>query len=156
LAQLLFDLAGHREAVGLLLGEDQLVVDGDLEDASAAPDQIGLDAEPAFNLRRQTGGARIVVSHRAVFDAHVLHAALLSWTIVVQTLASPAHRVAADLGPTLYLSVEERNERNRVHVRAIGAWQGRNVTSPTNFPGFSRWPEYNRDCSTIALFQELL
>jgi hypothetical protein len=90
LAQLLFDLAGHREAVGLFLGEDQLVVDGDFKNASAAPDQLRLDAELAFNLRRQTGSARIVVSHRAVFDAHLLHAALLSWTIVVQTLAHPA------------------------------------------------------------------
>jgi hypothetical protein len=70
--------------VGLLLGEDQLVVEGDLENAAAPPDQLGLDAELAFNLRRQTGGARVVVSHCAVFDAYLLHVALLSWTIVVQ------------------------------------------------------------------------
>jgi hypothetical protein len=76
-AQLLFDLARHREAVGLFLGEDQLVVGGDLENASAAPDQLGLQTELAFNLRRQTGGARVVVSHRAVFDAHLFHVGLL-------------------------------------------------------------------------------
>jgi hypothetical protein len=63
--------------VSLLLREEQLVIDGDLEDAAAAPDQLGLDAEPAFNLRRQTGGARVVVSHRAVFDANLLHVGLL-------------------------------------------------------------------------------
>jgi hypothetical protein len=63
--------------VRLLLGEEQLVVDGDLEDTAAAPDQLGLDAKPAFNLRRQTGGAGVVVSHRAVFDAHLVHAGLL-------------------------------------------------------------------------------
>jgi hypothetical protein len=118
-AQLGFDLAGHREAVGLLLGEDQLVVDGDFEDAPAAPDQLALDAELAFNLRRQTGGARVVVSHRAVFDAHLLHADLLSWTIVVQAVRTPCGSLIADPGPTLYCSVEERNETDEPHVRGL-------------------------------------
>jgi hypothetical protein len=105
--------------VGLLLGEDQLVVDGDLENASAAPDQLGLEAELAFNLRRQTGGARVVVSHRAVFDAHLLHAALLSWTILVHTVRILwGSRPLQILDQRCTFSVEERNETVRGHVWA--------------------------------------
>jgi hypothetical protein len=63
--------------MGLLLGEDQLVVDSDLKDASAATDQLRLEAELALDLRRQTGSARVVVSHRAVFNPYLRHDALL-------------------------------------------------------------------------------
>jgi hypothetical protein len=62
------DLAGLRETAQLLLGEDQVVPDRDLEDASAAADELGLDAELLLDLSRQTGGAGIVVSARAVLD----------------------------------------------------------------------------------------
>ena len=63
------DLAGIREAAALLLGEDDLVVDRDLEDPAGSFDELGLDAELLLDLFRQTGGARIVVSDGAVLDA---------------------------------------------------------------------------------------
>jgi hypothetical protein len=72
-AQLLLDLSRHREAAGLLLGEEDLVVDRDLEDAPGAADELGLDVELPLEIRRQTGGAGVVVSHPAVFDPHVGH-----------------------------------------------------------------------------------
>lgn len=66
-----FDLAGLREAPYLFLGEDQPVVHGDLEDAAAALDELGLNAELRFDLLRQPGGAGVVVSSRAVLDFHL-------------------------------------------------------------------------------------
>jgi len=64
------DLAGEREAAGLPLGEDQLVVDGDLEDPAGPLDELGLDAQLLLDLLRQTGGAGIVVSDPAVLDCY--------------------------------------------------------------------------------------
>jgi hypothetical protein len=73
------DLAGLREAAGLLLREDDLVVDRDLEHPAGSLDELGLDAELPLDLFRQTGGARIVVSDGAVLDDHVgRHTLLLS------------------------------------------------------------------------------
>jgi hypothetical protein len=73
------DLAGLRETAGLLLGEDDLVVHRDLEDASGSLDELSLDAELLLDLFRQTGGARIVVSDGAVLDDDVRgHTLLLS------------------------------------------------------------------------------
>jgi hypothetical protein len=63
-----FDLAGVGKAACLLLGEDQLIVDGDLEDSTGPLDELGLDAELLFDLLRQTGGAGEVVSDPAVLD----------------------------------------------------------------------------------------
>jgi hypothetical protein len=74
----LHDLAGLGEAPGLFLGEDQLVAERDVEDAARALDQVGLNAELALDLVRQTGGSRVVVSDRAVLDRDVLgHAAIV-------------------------------------------------------------------------------
>ena len=73
IAQDLFDLSRHGEAAGLFLGEDQVVAADDLEDAAGAAHELGFDAEFPLEIRRQTGGARIVVSHRAVFDPHMGH-----------------------------------------------------------------------------------
>jgi len=58
------------EAAGLELAEDQLAVDADVEDAAAALDQLGLDAELALDCVRQTGGLGKVVSLAAVLDRH--------------------------------------------------------------------------------------
>jgi hypothetical protein len=38
------DLAGVREAAGFLLGEDELVIHGDLEDSAGSLDELGPDA----------------------------------------------------------------------------------------------------------------
>jgi len=61
-------LAGLREAAGLLLGEDDFVVDHDLEDACGPLDELCFDAQLLLDLFRQTGGARVVVSDGAVLD----------------------------------------------------------------------------------------
>jgi hypothetical protein len=63
-----FDLARVRETTCLLLGEEQLVVDSDLEDSSGALDELRLDPELLLDLLRQTGGAGVVVSDAAVLD----------------------------------------------------------------------------------------
>jgi len=59
------------EASELLLGEDQVVAHRDLEDSTMAADQLRLDAELLLDLGRQTGGAWVVVSDRAVLDGDV-------------------------------------------------------------------------------------
>jgi hypothetical protein len=80
LLDLLLDFAGLWKAAQPFLREDQVGVDGDLEDATAATDQLRGEAEPGFDLSRQTGGAGVVVSARAVLDGNVLrgHEVLLS------------------------------------------------------------------------------
>jgi hypothetical protein len=61
------------EAADLILGEDQLPVGGDIKDAAAAFDELGLDAVGLLDGFRQTGGFGKVVSLHAVLDAD-LHA----------------------------------------------------------------------------------
>ena len=67
------DLFLRREAPFLVFGEDALGVDGHLEDAAAAADDLAVDSELFLDFRRQTGGARQVVSNSAVinFDLHI-------------------------------------------------------------------------------------
>jgi len=73
------DLAGLREPACLPLGEHQLAVHLDVEDAARPLDELRRDADLLLDLCRQTGGARIVVSDGAVLDRHMRgHALLLS------------------------------------------------------------------------------
>jgi cell division FtsZ-interacting protein ZapD len=65
------DLAREGKAPDLLLREDELAVQPDVEDAAAALDQLGADAQLLLQLVRQTGGARQVVSGHAVLDGNV-------------------------------------------------------------------------------------
>jgi hypothetical protein len=77
--ELPLDLAGLGEATGLLLGEEELVVEGDFEAASRTLDELGIEAELLPDLVRQTGGTRVVVSDGAVLDGKIAgHLALLS------------------------------------------------------------------------------
>ena len=62
-----------RESIFVVLGEDQVTVDNNVEYPVRALDELGLEAELAFDCLRQTGGLGQVVSHNAVFDAD-LHA----------------------------------------------------------------------------------
>jgi hypothetical protein len=79
------DLAGFREPAGLPLGEHQLAVHLDVEDAGGSLDELGLDAELLLDLCRQTGGARKVVSDGAVLDRDERgHTLLLSGPIIGQ------------------------------------------------------------------------
>jgi hypothetical protein len=68
------------EAARLLLGEEKVVIHGDLEDAATAADELGGDAELLLDLGRQTGGTGVVASTGAVLDGDVLlrHGRLLS------------------------------------------------------------------------------
>jgi hypothetical protein len=59
-----------REAPELPLREDQLVAGLDLEDAALAANELGMQAELALDLSRQTGGSWVVVSARAVLDGN--------------------------------------------------------------------------------------
>ena len=69
------------EPTALQFGVDQLAVDGQLEAAAAAGDQLqvaDLLLVRVQQLARQTEGLRLVVSHRTVFQLQV-HGALLSF-----------------------------------------------------------------------------
>jgi hypothetical protein len=60
-----------------LLGKDQVPVHGDLEDAPGGRDQPDLGVgDVLFQLSRQTGGSRLIVSDDAVLDDDP-HACLL-------------------------------------------------------------------------------
>jgi hypothetical protein len=62
---LAFHLIGFREAAEFVLGEDQLAIDADVEDAIFAADELGLYSEALLQGRSQTGRARVVVSRYA-------------------------------------------------------------------------------------------
>jgi len=71
LLDLSLDFTGLGEAAQLLLGEEQVVVHGDLEDATTAADELRGDAELLLDLGRQTGGTGVVASTGAVLDGDV-------------------------------------------------------------------------------------
>jgi hypothetical protein len=87
------DLLLAGEASGVVLGEDLLVIDADDEDAAAAADELRLEAELLPDLRRQTGGAREVVSDAAVVDAYV-HSV---FTRIAVTLSNPPRSFAMSI-----------------------------------------------------------
>jgi len=65
------DLVPLGEAAACFLGEDQVPVSGDLEDAAGAGDDLqagNVRLEEAEDLLRQTGGAGKVASGGAVLD----------------------------------------------------------------------------------------
>jgi hypothetical protein len=62
------DLGSIRKAAFAVLGKNQNTVGGNIEDAAAAFEKFGLYSELLGNIGRQTGGARQIISTRAVFD----------------------------------------------------------------------------------------
>ena len=60
-----------------LLGEDQLVIDEDVEDASSALDELGVLACLLLDGGRQTGGPRKIISGRAIRDRDLHRSTLL-------------------------------------------------------------------------------
>jgi hypothetical protein len=54
--------------VDVVLGEQQLTIEPHLEGAARALLEAGSNGETAFDLGRQTGGARLVVSDDAIVD----------------------------------------------------------------------------------------
>ena len=75
------DLVVGWKAVRSLLG-DAPVADPDRELATAAFDQLGFDAGPAFNERRHTDSAREVVSDPTVANPDIGHPLEPSLTII--------------------------------------------------------------------------
>jgi hypothetical protein len=65
------NLALGREAALLFLREDDLAVDRDDEDTSAAADDFAVDPEFPFDLSRQTGGSWEIVSNAAIVDSNM-------------------------------------------------------------------------------------
>jgi hypothetical protein len=70
--ELRFESGGYfarfGKTAGLLLRENDLVVEGDVERAAVPFDQLGLKSELGFDFVRQTGGSGIIASSSAVFD----------------------------------------------------------------------------------------
>jgi hypothetical protein len=60
------DLRIFRKSTFVVLREDELSVDLDVEDSTAAGDEFGNDVVVLLDPGRQTGGLRLVVSTRAV------------------------------------------------------------------------------------------
>ncbi len=60
----------------VMFGEDHRSVSNDIEDSLTAFDELGLDAERALDVGRQTGGSRQVLSTTAIGDGD-LHARAL-------------------------------------------------------------------------------
>jgi len=56
------------KTAGLLLREEELIVEGDFEHAAGPFDQLCFEAELASDFVRQTDGSGIVASSGAVFD----------------------------------------------------------------------------------------
>lgn len=57
-----------RKASGALFGENELVIDNDIELPGLANCQFRLRIESIFNFGRETHGARFVVSSVTIFD----------------------------------------------------------------------------------------
>ena len=70
------DFVRAREAMGLVLGEDELIVHLDVEDPAVPLLELRVDAVALLQLSRQTGGRGQVVSLGAVGDPDV-HGGLL-------------------------------------------------------------------------------
>jgi hypothetical protein len=100
-----------------LLGKDEPLIHGDLEDAATGLDQLDLGiGMPAANLRRQTDGAGPVVSHHAKANTH-FHRVDLSG-------ASSEHSTMARSGLTgscLTLTVPRLNLGFSPDTRALAA-----------------------------------
>lgn len=60
--------AGLRKTTCLFLGEEDLAVQGDVENTAMPLDQLRGESEFGFDLVRQTGGSRKIASGSAVFD----------------------------------------------------------------------------------------
>ena len=67
-AQGLEHLAVFGESPHLVLGEDQLAIDGHVEDTAVSLHELDFTAELPLDLGRQTGGPGQVVSANAVLD----------------------------------------------------------------------------------------
>jgi hypothetical protein len=148
LLERLLDLAGVGEAAQLFLGEDEVVPHGDLENATAAANQLGLDAELLFDLSRQTGGTGVVVSARAVLYGNVgRHGILLS----------PLHYSGPVKGAGGVLVLDDFSSKRGMKLQESlllavrcgrGGKRDKVVESSPQGLDFIPSPEYNRERST--------
>ncbi len=58
----------------VVLGEDQMTVEADVENAARTLFEPGLDLKAPFDVCRQTGGTGAIVSDHAVLDDDLVHA----------------------------------------------------------------------------------
>src|SRR5438132_8790779 len=86
-----FLLAGKHS--GVVLRVDSLVVDRHIEDPATAANQLAVDSKLFLDFRRQTGGARKIVSNAAVVDSN-FHIVL---TRIAVTLSSPPRSFAVSI-----------------------------------------------------------
>jgi len=86
------DLAGVGETADPVFRKDHVAVDLDVEDTSAALDQVHISSELVFQISRQTGGSWEVVSFHAVLDRYVHDTLQASSTLAKDTPFSPKLR----------------------------------------------------------------
>ena len=69
----------------VVLGKNFLAVSGHVEYAAPATSDYGVDVEFLFDLSRQTGGSRVVISNDAVLDldVHACSSLILTTTAVM-------------------------------------------------------------------------
>jgi hypothetical protein len=85
------------EAALFVLREEHLPVREDVVLPAAAGDELRLDAGPLLDLRRETRGARLVVSDHAVLDRDVHGAEDATFTPPSQALHGSAHLLLGSL-----------------------------------------------------------
>ena len=106
---------------------DELAVDGDVEYARAATDELGLDAEGVLDPGRQTGGLRQEVSSAAVgdLDTHTVRIPQPCGAAERAGYALPGSEMRmqgdVDSAGVYYLSVEEFEARSQPKASAAAA-----------------------------------
>jgi hypothetical protein len=90
------DLVLVRESACFVLGEDQLAVGDDVENASLALDELSFQAQLGLQFSCQTGSAGQIRSKHAVFDRD-LHS---FWTSVALASVAYGSTILARIGAT--------------------------------------------------------
>jgi len=75
----IFHFSAFGEATDGLFGENEVVVEVDLEDSAFTFYQFRFKSEALFECVRQTGGTGLVVSNDAIFDPNRSHCRILQF-----------------------------------------------------------------------------
>jgi len=83
-----FDLSMLREATRHVLGIEQLVIEFDIEDATASFDELSVQAEFLLNFCRQTGGSGLIISNDAIFNGELHGSSVLlsPWRLCIPAI----------------------------------------------------------------------
>lgn len=82
------------EPPSIVIGEHDVTVERDLEDAAVGFDECGVQGELILDLRRQTGGFGSVVSLDAKSDRNVVHLSGLHGSMILRPTAPPQNGTA--------------------------------------------------------------